>query len=113
MDTGNCMYIDSGLLLLCPDLVGITFCTSDCQICPGAEAIVRGCYLPFLCLRLERANMIASLSRSYRRGEAAPWWSLMTVFAIVALVLCMLPFVPSMAMAQEEDSDGTSEATEP
>ena len=42
------MYIDSELLLLCPDLVGITFCTSGCQICPGAEAIVRGCYLPFL-----------------------------------------------------------------
>ena len=41
------MYIGSGLLLLCPDLVGITFCTPGCQICPGAEAIVRGCYLTF------------------------------------------------------------------
>ena len=37
----------------------------------------------------------------------------MTVFAIVALVLSMLTFMPSMAMAQEEDSNGTSEATEP
>ena len=37
----------------------------------------------------------------------------MTVFAIVALVLSMLTFMPSEAMAQEEDVTGTSEATEP
>ena len=57
--------------------------------------------------------MIGRLSRFHRRGEVAPWWSLMTVFAIVALVLSMLTFMPSEAMAQEEDVTGTSEATEP
>ena len=56
--------------------------------------------------------MLSKVNQFRRREEVAPWSTLATIIGIIALVLSMLTFTPSQAMAQDENDLGTAETAD-
>lgn len=56
--------------------------------------------------------MLSRINQFRRREEVAPWITLATILGIIALILSMLTFTPSQAMAQDENDLGTVETAD-